>query len=279
MPHVYTCSDPNHTIYAGIDSSENDLLARYCWPNDILFNVSNLSSGHIYLRCPVDAIDLELFGKVSSASDFFKHLKIQINVLDECLHLTKLSCIEGSKRDSVGVDITPWLNVEQVKGTKAGTIHLKNMQFVTMLNVTCSNKVKKTSSKRGKRNKKGDTFADEKQPDSNSDDERVAYNMRGSRQKRFTKKLWKKKLTALEKTKRVVHTKNVETYLMEQQRQRNVVLNSKREMAEKKAKAQQEKDRLRKKKEEDARHYVGVFEESEMNSNANMTEEFEDSFM
>merc|ERR1712129_421779 len=59
----------------------------------------------------------------------------------------------------------------------------------------------------------------------------------------YNKTKWKKKLKALEKTKVVIGTgKSVEAYLIDQQKQRNAVLNSKRQMTKKKVKAQQKKD-------------------------------------
>ena len=318
MPFVYTCSDPNYTIYCGINSDENDLLAKYMWPNDILFHVSNLSSGHIYLRCnSIDCIDLKIFKKCKTITDFFKLFKIPINVIEECLHLTKESSIKGKTLDSVNIDITPWLNVEKIKGTKSGTIHFKNMKYVTILNMTYntnnnnnnkmdnnkSNKNNKKNQKK-KKGKKDDKKAEEKantndidddfldyeddsdssSDDSSSDDDdhhnKIKKKKKTATSKNvYNKKQWKKKLKALEKTKEIIDVKNVEKYLIQQQMQRNQVLKSKQKKTKQKLKEKEKKERMKKKKAQDLKNYVGVFDEENMTSNRNMTADFEDNFM
>ena len=266
------------------------------WPNDILFHVSNLSSGHIYLRCPVDAIDLKTFQKVDALSDFFKYLQIPINVVDECLHLTKLSSIKGSKMDSVNIDITPWLNVEKQKGTNSGTIHFKEMKYVSVLNVTYTHKeavgalsedsksaksdksdkpsksVKNSKSSKSKKSKlsnksKGkkkkaleeekrfdnDPFADSGDSDSDSSDSSDSDDDRPQKKKKkkkgqsaqrvYNKKQWKRKLKALEKTKQIIETKNVEKYLIEQQRDKMKAVKAIQKQSRKAMKEQKRKEK------------------------------------
>eukprot|EP01083_Nonionella_stella_P022779 62984_1 len=294
MPYLYSCSDPNYSIYVGIDSDENDLLAKYGWPNDILFHVSNLSSGHIYLRTPLDSIDLNTFKKVNQVSDFFKLFKIPINVIEEAMHLTKFSSIKGIKLDSVNIDITPWLNVEKVKGTKSGSIHFKKMKYVTVLNISYQNKTpnaqqKPTNKKKKKKKKKlsdheqkrsDDRFYDDFLDDSNDDDsDDSTSNKTIQIQNIYNKKKWKKKLKALEKTKQIVEVKNVEKYLMEQQAQRNQELKAMQKDQKKESKKRQKKEKLEKKRKQDLKNYVGAFDYDDMTSNQNMADDYEDTFM
>eukprot|EP00485_Elphidium_margaritaceum_P002520 CAMPEP_0202692730 /NCGR_PEP_ID=MMETSP1385-20130828/7037_1 /ASSEMBLY_ACC=CAM_ASM_000861 /TAXON_ID=933848 /ORGANISM="Elphidium margaritaceum" /LENGTH=287 /DNA_ID=CAMNT_0049348313 /DNA_START=13 /DNA_END=876 /DNA_ORIENTATION=+ len=287
MPFKYICSDPSYSIFVGVDSNENDLLARYMWPNDILFHVSNLSSGHVYLRTPTDQIDLKLFKKCNTVTDFFKHFKIPVNVIEECLHLTKASSIKGSKMDSVNIDITPWLNVEKESGTNAGTIHFKDMKYVTVLHVaythndagpaedpaqTKQKKKKKKLTDAYAKEEKQSAFDDDFLNDANDDDVTKHSNT-------YSKKQWKKKLKALEKTKQLIDVKNVEKYLMQQQKDKNDSLKCAQNETNKKVKQQRKKERIEKKKQNDLENYVGVFDHAQMTSNADMNDNYEDSFM
>ena len=214
-----------------------------------------------------------------------KLFEIPINVIEECMHLTKLSSIKGSKLDSVNIDITPWSNVEKVKGAKSGTIHFKKMKYVKVMNVTYANsnnqsaKQKKPSKKKKKLGndfKANDDFLDFSDSDSLDDDR---SEKKVQKQNVFNKKQWKKRLKALEKTKEVIDVKNVEKYLIDSQKVHQQNIQKKEKKNKKKLKEMQKKERLKKKKEEDLKNYVGVFDQSNMTSNRDLPSDFEDTFM
>ena len=95
----------------------------------------------------------------------------------------------------------------------------------------------------------------------------------------YNKKQWKRKLKALEKTKQIIETKNVEKYLIEKQREKMKELKGKQKQTYKAMKEQKRKERIAKKQQEDLRNYKGVFDASNMTSNRDMNEDYEDNFM
>jgi len=117
-----------------------------------------------------------------------------------------------------------------------------------------------------------DLFGDSDPSVSDSSEEDGAQNV-------FNKKQWKRKLKALEKTKKVVEVKNVEKYLVAQQKQRRDELKGKKKRTQNMVKEQRRKERLAKKQADDLRSYKGVFDHSDMTSNRNMNEDYEDNFM
>merc|ERR1712083_1133299 len=100
-----------------------------------------------------------------------------------------------------------------------------------------------------------------------------------SAQRMYNKKEWKKKLKALEKTKQVIETKNAEKYLMERQKEKMKEFKVKQKQSYKAAKEKRRKQRIEKQKQDDLRSYKGMFDEDNMTSNRNMTEDYEDNFM
>eukprot|EP01095_Lingulamoeba_sp_RSL-Kostka_P000147 TRINITY_DN1024_c2_g1_i1.p1 TRINITY_DN1024_c2_g1~~TRINITY_DN1024_c2_g1_i1.p1 ORF type:complete len:216 (-),score=88.14 TRINITY_DN1024_c2_g1_i1:210-857(-) len=103
----FTCSDPDYVIYMGKDKYENEELIKYGLECDYWFHVSNLSSAHVYLRCPehIESID-----------------DIPSELVKECSQLVKANSIQGCKKKSVDVVYTPWSNLKKTVNMVAGEV-------------------------------------------------------------------------------------------------------------------------------------------------------------
>ncbi|CAF3383495.1 unnamed protein product [Rotaria sp. Silwood1] len=98
--------DSPYTIYMGRDKYENNELLKYCWPEDIWFHVSKLSSAHVYLRLKKDeSID-----------------NIPPLVLEDCCQLVKANSIEGCKLNKVDIVYTPVDNLRQTNDMDVGQV-------------------------------------------------------------------------------------------------------------------------------------------------------------
>ncbi|CAF4587722.1 unnamed protein product [Rotaria sp. Silwood1] len=90
----------------GRDKYENNELLKYCWPEDIWFHVSKLSSAHVYLRLKKDeSID-----------------NIPPLVLEDCCQLVKANSIEGCKLNKVDIVYTPVDNLRQTNDMDVGQV-------------------------------------------------------------------------------------------------------------------------------------------------------------
>jgi len=98
--------DPPYTIYMGRDKYENNELLKYCWPEDVWFHVSKLSSAHVYLRLP----------KGETIND------IPSDVLEDCCQLVKANSIEGCKLNKVDIVYTPVGNLRQTNDMDVGQV-------------------------------------------------------------------------------------------------------------------------------------------------------------
>lgn len=139
MPYFFTPSDPSYVIYMGIDQHENEYLARHGWPEDIFFHVDDLSSAHIYLRCP-KIIDLKDFKKIKEIDDFEKVYGIPSILIHECLQLTKANSIQGCKEKEVSIICSPWQNLLKTQDMEVGSISFKNSKIVPVFHKITENK-------------------------------------------------------------------------------------------------------------------------------------------
>mmetsp|Transcript_18377 Transcript_18377/g.22596 ORF Transcript_18377/g.22596 Transcript_18377/m.22596 type:complete len:235 (-) Transcript_18377:145-849(-) len=146
MPYFFKSSDPNFTIYMGIDAEENDLLAKYGWPEDIFFHADKISSAHVYLRTK-DNIDHDIFKSIKNWDDFYDKLLIPKIVIKECLQLCKYNSIQGCKQETCKIFLTPWTNISKIIGTDAGTIHVKKDKLKLIFDVKKKNKILKQINK------------------------------------------------------------------------------------------------------------------------------------
>ena len=95
-------ADPSYTIFMGKNKDENELLLRYCWPEDVWFHVDDHSSAHVYLRLkPGQTIDdiPKLVSRKDSSRHFlhaafffffFFFFFSRSQVLVECCQLVKV---------------------------------------------------------------------------------------------------------------------------------------------------------------------------------------------
>ncbi|CAF4939142.1 unnamed protein product [Rotaria magnacalcarata] len=98
--------NPPYTIYMGRDKYENNELLKYCWPEDIWFHVSKLSSAHVYLRLRKgETID-----------------NINADALEDCCQLVKANSIEGCKLNKVDIVYTPVDNLRQTNDMDVGQV-------------------------------------------------------------------------------------------------------------------------------------------------------------
>ncbi|CAF0795277.1 unnamed protein product [Rotaria sordida] len=98
--------DPPYTIYMGRDKYENNELLKYCWPEDVWFHVSKLSSAHVYLRLQKgETID-----------------NLPALVLEDCCQLVKANSIEGCKLNKVDIVYTPVDNLRQTNDMDVGQV-------------------------------------------------------------------------------------------------------------------------------------------------------------
>ncbi|CAF2378958.1 unnamed protein product [Rotaria sp. Silwood2] len=117
--------DSPYTIYMGRDKYENNELLKYCWPEDLWFHVSKLSSAHVYLRRQKgEAID-----------------NIPPLVLEDCCQLVKANSIEGCKLNKVDIVYTPVDNLRQTNDMDVGqvkqyVVSKKQNEVVNRLNKT-----------------------------------------------------------------------------------------------------------------------------------------------
>ena len=85
-------------VYMGRDKFENEeLLEIGGWPEDVWFHVDNLSSAHVYLRCPLGMT----WDKLPPA------------VVNQCCQIVKNNSIEGCERAEVAVIYTPFPNLHK----------------------------------------------------------------------------------------------------------------------------------------------------------------------
>ncbi|CAF1247371.1 unnamed protein product [Adineta ricciae] len=98
--------DPPYTIYMGRDKYENNELLKYCWPEDVWFHVSKLSSAHVYLR----------LHKGQTVDD------IPAEALQDCCQLVKANSIEGCKLNKVDIVYTPVGNLRQTNDMDVGQV-------------------------------------------------------------------------------------------------------------------------------------------------------------
>lgn len=141
MPYFYKASDPSFIIYEGISAEENDWLAEYGWPEDILFHAETVSSSHIYLRTKT-SVNKDDFRKIKDWKDFETYLNVPEIVIKECLQLCKYNSIKGSKMDLCKVFITPWINVSKKGIKEEGTINVKP-KYKLIFNVKEKKKLRK----------------------------------------------------------------------------------------------------------------------------------------
>jgi hypothetical protein len=83
---------------------ENEKLLQYGWPEDVWFHVDDLSSAHVYLRL-AKGMTIDTISK---------------DALEECTQLVKANSIEGSKRASVYVIYTMFMNLKKTADMEAG---------------------------------------------------------------------------------------------------------------------------------------------------------------
>eukprot|EP01083_Nonionella_stella_P028634 78857_1 len=168
MPYYFTCCDDAYTIFTGINAKENDSLACWGWEQDILFHVGEgMPGAHIYLRTP-DIVNKKSFKKIKKLPDFESILGIPVEVMEECLQITKQYSSKGRKEKSVQICITPWLNVKKHDGDNHGTIQFKDHALVKTVkastNVSEVDRLQETRTK-----KKMDEDAFRKQRDARFD--------------------------------------------------------------------------------------------------------------
>lgn len=90
----------------GRDKYENNELLKYCWPEDVWFHVSKLSSAHVYLR-------LHKGETINS---------IAAKALEDCCQLVKANSIEGCKLNKVDIVYTPVGNLRQTNDMDVGQV-------------------------------------------------------------------------------------------------------------------------------------------------------------
>ena len=119
MVFFYTLPPKAHAkgfqVYMGKDKYENEDLLKYGWENDIWFHVDNISSAHVYLRCP-DDVEWD---------------KLPPVVMKYCCQLVKNNSIEGCKKKEVWVIWTPFPNLHKDTNTMvtgAVSFHKENMR-------------------------------------------------------------------------------------------------------------------------------------------------------
>ena len=119
MVFYYTLPPKAHArgfrVYMGRDKYENEDLLKYGWENDIWFHVDNISSAHVYLRCP-DDVEWD---------------KLPPVVMKYCCQLVKNNSIEGCKKKEVWVIWTPFPNLHKDPNTMvtgAVSFHKENMR-------------------------------------------------------------------------------------------------------------------------------------------------------
>lgn len=90
-----------------ISHVDEDLI-RHAWKNDIWFHVDKVSSAHVYLRIPEDAI--------------FTFDCIPEALLADCAQLVKQNSIEGCKKSNVTIIYTPASNLKKTGEMDVGTV-------------------------------------------------------------------------------------------------------------------------------------------------------------
>lgn len=83
------------------------------------FHVDNMSSAHVYCRCP----------------EGYSWDSIPQEVLDDCAQLTKANSIAGNKKDNVTVIYTPWANLRKDGSMDVGQVSFTNAKQVQKVHV------------------------------------------------------------------------------------------------------------------------------------------------
>ncbi|CCD26459.1 Jlp2p NDAI_0H02850 [Naumovozyma dairenensis CBS 421] len=124
MVYFYT-SQPTeysapHTLVAGKDKFENDVLIKYGYRelNYMWFHADKYSSGHIYLQLNETEKDLN---------------DVPNEVVNDCLQLCKSESIQGNKLNQCLIVYTPWHNLRKNKYMKPGEVSFKSMKVVKKL--------------------------------------------------------------------------------------------------------------------------------------------------
>ena len=105
-------------VYMGKDKHENEDLIKFAWREDVWFHVDNVSSAHVYLRLK---------------EEFTSFDQIPDTVLEKMLQLTKENSIEGSKKHSVDIVITPASNLQKTSNMDVGAVSYHNNKLTKIV--------------------------------------------------------------------------------------------------------------------------------------------------
>ncbi|KAL0233928.1 hypothetical protein PCE1_002433 [Barthelona sp. PCE] len=104
-----------YRVMMGRDKFENDELIAYGFEGLIWFHVDNYSSAHLYI-----VLDPE-----ETMAD------VPQSIIQDVAQLTKDNSIEGRKKNSVNIHITPWENLVKHAHFNVGTVSFRRTNQVT----------------------------------------------------------------------------------------------------------------------------------------------------
>ncbi|KAJ3558851.1 hypothetical protein NP233_g11415 [Leucocoprinus birnbaumii] len=114
--------NPPVVIYMGkdkVETSPDEELIKYAWPQDVWFHVDKLSSAHVYLRMP-EGMSWE---------------SIPQTILVDCAQLVKANSIEGNKKDNLTIIYTPGDNLKKTGDMAVGQVSFHSDKKVKRVHV------------------------------------------------------------------------------------------------------------------------------------------------